>query len=140
MDAKISLFVVCVKAILYLLLCNLHGCTFKCVRRCDTSYRNVLNRGWLSSKSESKERNIIFGRTTDLNCWIISSFKPENRSERKLKTMLMVPLSDVRINFLVHSGCNSGLLNAVFKCSFKLGLMNFQVCGSSEYKEDWISF
>ena len=29
MDAKISVFVICVKAIIYLLLYNLHDCTFK---------------------------------------------------------------------------------------------------------------
>ena len=29
MNTKISLFVICVKAIIYLLLCNLHDCTFK---------------------------------------------------------------------------------------------------------------
>ena len=29
MNAKISVFVICVEAIIYLLLCNLHDCTFK---------------------------------------------------------------------------------------------------------------
>ena len=29
MNAKILVFVVCVEAIIYLLLCNLHNCTFK---------------------------------------------------------------------------------------------------------------
>ena len=29
MNAKISVFCICVKAIIYLLLCNLHDCTFK---------------------------------------------------------------------------------------------------------------
>ena len=29
MNAKISVFVICVAAIIYLLLYNLHGCTFK---------------------------------------------------------------------------------------------------------------
>ena len=29
MNAKISMFVICVKAIIYLLLYNLHDCTFK---------------------------------------------------------------------------------------------------------------
>ena len=29
MNAKISVFVICVKAIIYLLLYNLHDCTFK---------------------------------------------------------------------------------------------------------------
>ena len=31
MNAKIYVFVICVKAIIYLLLCNLHDCTFKVV-------------------------------------------------------------------------------------------------------------
>ena len=29
MNVKISVFVICVEAIIYLLLCNLHDCTFK---------------------------------------------------------------------------------------------------------------
>ena len=30
MSVKTPVFVICVKAIIYLLLYNLHGCTFKC--------------------------------------------------------------------------------------------------------------
>ena len=33
MNAKISVFVICVEAIIYLLLCNLHDCTFNNVAR-----------------------------------------------------------------------------------------------------------
>ena len=52
MNAKISLFVICVEAIIYLLLYNLHGCAIKyvsakilfllCLRRMRSS-RNVRN-------------------------------------------------------------------------------------------------
>ena len=33
MNAKTSMFVICVEAIIYLLLCNLHDCTFKTLKQ-----------------------------------------------------------------------------------------------------------
>ena len=30
MNAKIAVFVICVEVIIYLLLCDMHDCTFKC--------------------------------------------------------------------------------------------------------------
>ena len=41
MNAKISVFCICVKAIIYLLLCNLHDCTFKSKAICQWSYKNI---------------------------------------------------------------------------------------------------
>ena len=32
MNAKIYVFVICVEAIIYLLLCNLHDCTFNLIK------------------------------------------------------------------------------------------------------------
>ena len=45
MNAKISLFVICVEVIIYLLLCNLHDCTFNgySVKEMDT-LRKEINR------------------------------------------------------------------------------------------------
>ena len=39
MNAKISVFVICVEAIIYLLLYNLYGCTFKLYQRAYFIYK-----------------------------------------------------------------------------------------------------
>ena len=36
MNAKISVFVICVEAVICLLICNLHGCTFEILEFSDT--------------------------------------------------------------------------------------------------------
>ena len=44
MNAKVSVFVICVKAIIYLLLYNLHDCTFKAsVIRYNGNYQHKVN-------------------------------------------------------------------------------------------------
>ena len=48
MDAKISVVAICVKVIMYLLLCNLHSCTFKylmstCTKPMATKHGKVID-------------------------------------------------------------------------------------------------
>ena len=41
MNAKISVFIICVEAIIYLLLYNLHDCTFKCLLKSIMKMQNL---------------------------------------------------------------------------------------------------
>ena len=50
MNVKISVFVICVKAIIYLLLYNLHDCTFK-VRILDIPKLSRNAKGYLISQN-----------------------------------------------------------------------------------------
>ena len=59
MNAKISVFVICVEAITYLLLNNLHDCTFKEWNKLDTKIKN------LPSLSTFKKALLVFCRTEE---------------------------------------------------------------------------
>ena len=56
MNAKISVFVICVEGIIYLTLCSLHDCTFK---QC-----NLFVRGYYCQKHAElknyKQRNVLY--------------------------------------------------------------------------------
>ena len=53
MNDKISVFVICVEAIIYLLFCHLHDCTFK--KNISSSETTVASTG----KNESVIRNTL---------------------------------------------------------------------------------
>ena len=76
MNAKISAFVICVEAIIYLLLYNLHDCTFK-VRifiRC-TNFLNHCN--FLNIVKKKKKKCYCWKTTAEWN------IKVENILERR---------------------------------------------------------
>ena len=58
MNAKISMFVICIEAIIYLLLHNFHGCTFK-INKKDTCIKE-LEKHLTSIAKWSIETNLVF--------------------------------------------------------------------------------
>ena len=64
MNEKISVFIICAKAIVYLLLYNLHGCTFKCcLARKDLALPRNAKFSIFASMSRSSYTYVLFMRS-----------------------------------------------------------------------------